>query len=69
MTTRRELLRMAAQTAAATALAGHGGAATTQNEMHHPAARRGRPLLELQQRFVDLRFGMFLTSQHGDIPD
>lgn len=60
MTTRRELLRLAGQTAAATMLAGHSGAGLAQNQVHRAAARSGRPLLELQQRFVDLRFGMFL---------
>ena len=34
MTTRRELLRLAAQTAADTVLAGHGGAAAARNQAH-----------------------------------
>jgi len=31
-------------------------AAAEQNEIHPANPRRGRPLLDLQQRFVDLRF-------------
>jgi alpha-L-fucosidase len=33
---------------------------TPANQAQRTTARRGRPLLDLQQRFVDLRFGMFL---------
>jgi len=53
MTTRRELLRLAAQTATATVLAAHGGAAAAQSQAHRTTERRGLPLLDLQQRFVD----------------
>ncbi len=41
-------------------LFGHRGAAAAQNEGRRTTPRRGRQLLEVQQRFVDLRFGMFL---------
>ena len=41
-------------------LAGNHSAAAEQNDVHRVAPRRGRPLLDLQQRFVDLRFGMFV---------
>jgi len=53
MTTRRELLRLAAQTATATVLAAHGGAAAAQSQAHRTTERRGLPLLDLQKRFVD----------------
>ena len=69
MTTRRELLRFAAQTATATVLAGHGGAAAAQNQAHRTTARRDRPLIDLQQRFVDLRFGMFLHFNMATFQD
>jgi hypothetical protein len=32
------------------------------NQAHHTAVRRNRPLLDLQKRFVNLRFGMFLLG-------
>ena len=58
MTTRRELLRLVGTTATATMLFGNRGAAAALNQAR-PMTRRGQQLLELQQRFVDLRFGMF----------
>jgi alpha-L-fucosidase len=60
MTTRREFFRLAAQSATAAMLAGNHSAAAEQNEAHRATPRRGRPILDLQQRFVDLRFGMFV---------
>src|ERR1700739_290510 len=60
ITTRREFFQRAAQTATAVMLAPHHGAAVEQNYAHRATARRSQPLLDLQQRFVDLRFGMFL---------
>src|SRR5580692_51641 len=60
MTTRRQLLQLVGKTASATILLGHRGAAAAQNDGHRVTPRRGLQLLELQQRFVDLRFGMFL---------
>jgi alpha-L-fucosidase len=60
MTTRREFLRLAAQSATVAVLVDNHGAAAEQNEAYRVSPRRGRPLLDLQQRFVDLRFGMFL---------
>src|SRR5580700_2292723 len=59
MTTRREFFRLAAQSATAAMLAGNHSAAAEQNEVHRATPRRGRPLPDLQQRFADLRFGMF----------
>ena len=69
MTTRRELLQLTAQTAAATMLFGGRGAAAVQNEVRRATPRRGRQLLELQQRFVDLRFGMFLHFNMATFQD
>src|SRR5260370_40316440 len=60
MTTRRQLLQLVGKTASATMLFGHRGATAAQNEARRVSPRRGRQLIELQQRFVDLRFGMFL---------
>jgi len=60
MTTRRELLRLAAQTATATMLGSHRVTAAVLNEAQGATARPGLSLLDLQQRFVELRFGMFL---------
>jgi alpha-L-fucosidase len=49
---------MAAQTATATLLSSRD-AASAADEAKRVSPRRGQPLLDLQQRFVDLRFGMF----------
>ena len=46
--------------------------AAEQDHLHHenaPGIRRGKPLLELQQRFVDLRFGMFLHFNMATFQD
>jgi hypothetical protein len=69
MTTRRELLQLVGETAAATMLFGRRGAAAAQNEARRVIPRRGRQLLELQQRFVDLRFGMFLHFNMATFQD
>jgi len=69
MTTRREFFRIAAQTATAGMLGSHRFTAALQTEGYRAAARRGRPLLELQQRFVDLRFGMFLHFNMATFQD
>jgi len=69
MTTRRELLQLVGTTATATMLFGHRGATAAQNEVRRVAPRRGRQLLELQQRFVDLRFGMFLHFNMATFQD
>ena len=60
---------MAAQTATAAMLGSHRVTATVRNEAHRATARRGRPLLELQQRFLDLRFGMFLHFNMATFQD
>jgi alpha-L-fucosidase len=69
MTTRREFLRLAAQSATAAVLVDNHGPAAEQNEAHRVTPRRGRPLLDLQQRFVDLRFGMFLHFNMATFQD
>jgi len=69
MTTRREIFQLAAQSAGAALLPGSQGAAVEQNEAHPASPRRGRPLFDLQQRFVDLRFGMFLRFNMATFQD
>src|SRR6201984_180273 len=69
MKTRREFFWLAAQSAAAAMLAGNHGAAAEQSEVHRATPRRGQPLLDLQQRFVDLRFGMFLHFNMATFQD
>ena len=69
MTTRRELLQLVGKTATASMLFGQRGAAAAQNQTHHTTPRQGRQLLELQQRFVDLRFGMFLHFNMATFQD
>jgi alpha-L-fucosidase len=68
MTTRRQLLQLVGKTASATILLGHRGAAA-QNDGRRVTPRRGRQLPELQQRFVDLRFGMFLHFNMATFQD
>lgn len=44
-------------------------AAAAQNEVPHVTPRRDQPLLALQQRFVDLRFGIFLHFNMATFQD
>jgi alpha-L-fucosidase len=67
MTTRRELFRLAAQSATAALLAGRHS--TAGSEVHRESRLRGRPLLDLQQRFIDLRFGMFVHFNMATFQD
>src|ERR1700691_6005802 len=69
MTTRRDFFRLAAQTATAAMLAGNQGVGAKQSEGLTEKRRRGRPLLDLQQRFVDLRFGMFVHFNMATFQD
>src|ERR1700745_2082081 len=69
MTTRRDFFRLAAQTATAAMIAGNKGVAAEQNEGLAVTRRRDRPLFELQQRFVDLRFGMFVHFNMATFQD
>lgn len=68
MTTRREFFRLAAQTATAAMLA-NNGPGVRQDRAYSAPLRRGSPLLELQQRFVDLRLGMFLHFNMATFQD
>jgi alpha-L-fucosidase len=60
---------MAAQTASAALLSSHYCNASTPKEADGIMPRRDRPLLDLQQRFVDLRFGMFLHFNMATFQD
>jgi alpha-L-fucosidase len=69
MTSRREFFQLATRTATAAMLASHYGAAMEREETQRATPRRGLPLLDLQQRFVDLRFGMFLHFNMATFQD
>ena len=69
MTSRREFLQLTAQTATAAMLASNRVAAAEQNDTQRATPRRGLPLLDLQQRFVDLRFGMFVHFNMATFQD
>ena len=58
---------MAGQSATAALLTRYYNAATSEGL--RMTARHGRPLLDLQQRFVDLRFGMFLHFNMATFQD
>jgi alpha-L-fucosidase len=71
MTTRRGFLRLAAE-AATLSMLPVGAIAAEEEQPAGATARgslRGLPLLELQQRFVDLRFGMFLHFNMATFQD
>src|SRR5215470_14522238 len=67
MTTRRDFFRLAAEAAAVAALPATGIASAEQTQPH--SIRREKPLLELQRKFVDLRFGMFLHFNMATFQD
>ncbi|HWA95425.1 MAG TPA: alpha-L-fucosidase [Terracidiphilus sp.] len=69
MTTRREFFRFAAESAAVAALAGNAQSITASAHVDQRTVRRATPLLQLQQRFVDLRFGMFLHFNMATFQD
>ena len=69
MTTRREFFRLAAETTTAAMLAANRSDAREQSDLQPVAPRRGQPLQDLQQRFVDLRFGMFLHFNMATFQD
>src|SRR5260370_42499173 len=69
MTSRREFFQLATQTATAAMLASNCGTSTEWKDMQRVTPRRGLPLLDLQQRFVDLRFGMFLHFNMATFQD
>jgi alpha-L-fucosidase len=69
MTTRRQFFNLAARSATAAMLAPNHSVLAEQNETPRLIPRRGLPLLDLQQRFVDLRFGMFLHFNMATFQD
>jgi alpha-L-fucosidase len=69
MTTRRDFFRLAAQTATTAVFAGTEVVAEEQKQGRKATGRGGRPLLDLQQRFVDLRFGMFVHFNMATFQD
>src|ERR1700730_4484388 len=69
MTSRREFFQLATRTAVAAMLASNHGAAAEQNDTQHATPRRGLSLQDLQQRFVDLRFGMFVHFNMATFQD
>jgi alpha-L-fucosidase len=66
MTTRREFFRLAAQTATAAMFCDSRDAGAGHNES---TQRRNSALLDFQQRFVDLRFGMFVHFNMATFQD
>ncbi len=70
MTTRRNFLRLASEAATLALLSGQSVAAEQNQPRTTPkATRASKPLLDLQQRFVDLRFGMFLHFNMATFQD
>jgi alpha-L-fucosidase len=67
MTTRRDFLRIASETSAFTFLANRS--IEPVNLLPTQTTTPSRTLLELQQRFVDLRFGMFLHFNMATFQD
>ncbi|MFC5864624.1 alpha-L-fucosidase [Acidicapsa dinghuensis] len=67
MQTRRDICKWMAG-AASLALSATNGLAITE-ESQGPVVRRGKPLLELQQNFIDLRFGMFIHFNMATFQD
>src|ERR1700735_2657238 len=70
MTTRRRFLRLAGETATLAFISGQPVAAEdNQSPLKTRDAKRVTPLLDLQQRFVDLRFGMFVHFNMATFQD
>ena len=72
MKTRRDFCRWIAEAAALSALSANATLAEESKTFAPPSkspTRRGRPLLELQQKFLDLRFGMFLHFNMATFQD
>jgi alpha-L-fucosidase len=71
MTTRRDFFRLAAEAATLAVLPVHSVAAEMDRSLPEMTRdhQRGRPLLDLQQQFVDLRFGMFLHFNMATFQD
>ena len=69
MATRRQVLQLVGKTATAAMLLGHRDAVAEPHGAPRLHPRRGLQLLELQQQFVDLRFGMFLHFNMATFQD
>jgi alpha-L-fucosidase len=69
MTSRREFVQLATRAATAAMLASAHDATPQQKSTQRASLRRGLPLVDLQQRFVDLRFGMFLHFNMATFQD
>ena len=80
MKTRRDFCRWMAEAATLAAMPAGALTAESNSEASHdgnnepnnetgPSIRRGRPMLELQQRFLDLRFGMFIHFNMATFQD
>lgn len=69
MTTRRQFFRLGAQTATAVLLAGSRNALAERKDVSTPSPAGEILLLDLQQRFVDLRFGMFVHFNMATFQD
>lgn len=68
MQTRRDICKWMAG-AASLAMSEGSAFALGRDDAAAPALRRGFPLLELQQRFLDLRFGMFVHFNMATFQD
>src|SRR5471032_2346213 len=68
MNTRRDFFRFAAEGAALAMLPAGVIVAEEKREAAAPV-RHGRPLLELQQKFIDMRFGMFVHFNMATFQD
>src|SRR5271170_7912660 len=68
MKTRRDFCRWMAG-AASLAVMPANAAQAQSNEIEAPAGRQGKPLLALQQQFLDLRFGMFVHFNMATFQD
>src|SRR5277367_3560199 len=68
MKTRRDFCRWIAEAGALTMLPASALRAEESHDVS-PPVRRGTPLLELQQRFLDLRFGMFVHFNMATFQD
>jgi alpha-L-fucosidase len=69
MKTRRDFCRWMTEAATLAIMPANAVLAEDQKQTSVPPARRGRPLLELQQQFLDLRFGMFLHFNMATFQD
>jgi alpha-L-fucosidase len=69
MTTRREFCRLAAQSTTAAWLASQHANPAERSAIPRATPDGRRPLLDLQQNFVDLRFGMFVHFNMATFQD